>query len=363
MATAETFHPVIARINPVNACASYGERIIEKMRISYTDRTKAAERVADALHAVGPVEYLEPEILPATEEVPLVRSRFVATVRHNRTGHRHQMLITSPLSTEEQSDELICTLPGITQNPSQGNANLAHRSFADAHPDMKVISIHTDGIGEHDRLKFWQALHHPFIGMAQSRLDILQQLTGGSPVHLNGFSMSTALVVKITNMNESSQQINIGSKTLISPAIVTPDKAKYVMGYEFLPYAYRTELEQAAARRIGAIAVIYKGMKELQLPCIGNALQLGQGTEALAFLQAASGSPLAIIYGSEDPLAQPNLYKQAAAQNPGNVHIIKKYRRGHSVSDPSYATEIAVDIRRFTQSSTTDSRAVEQYAA
>lgn len=347
MSTAEAIHNPRPHFPALPDTVGFARRFTQSLSLSHHDQTHAAQAIAESTKYVGELVGIQTDIIEATEAIPIDRVQRIATIRHSITGHNHQVLHTEPHDPSRKIATASVYIPGITQSPTSGNGNLSYTAYADANPFGDNLAIHTDGVGEYDKLGFWQALRRPFDGMAQSRLDIIKAVCGEASVGVNAQSMGTAIVVKMANLNldaPQDRQIHIDNVVLVSPAIVTPDQVLKVMGREFPAYAIAAEMGEAEVSRLRAAAFVLSRMYDLRTPYVGNARELLHGTEKSDFMKVAANNRLGIIHGDE-PLAQTHLYDEAKASYPDNVHVLHKAGRAHSVDTPEYAREIAEDAR------------------
>lgn len=297
----------------------------DQMRLSFRDKAHAIAHSLGALSTIGTVEYADSILLPATEQgQPRLHNRAVIS----RNGHNHQLLITEPVDGRAVASTYL--FHGITQDPTKAGAAILHSKVAEAIPDQKIVSLHSESVGALEtQLSPRQAATRSFHNMSQARGEIGQVLFGDKPVHNVSMSMGTVHAVNMAYHNQSKGYMNLETLSLLSPAIITPDRARYVMARKFLPSVFDEQCDstQGVIRRY---QTAYRELRQLPAACVSNALYLSLGTEAAMLMDVSGSYKVGISYGTEDPLAQPELYEMAAAAHPQNVRIFP-HAGGHSI--------------------------------
>jgi pimeloyl-ACP methyl ester carboxylesterase len=314
--------------------------------LSFRDKSKAAEKIATVLGIGEPVMYLEPEEIPATQTSG-IRLKHTATIR--RGNHTHAFVITEPVSSEETDTDVILHSAGITQQPNEGNGRITHDALSAAFPRRRVISPYQNGTGKFEsNLSIREIWNLTFQEIARERLDTIQRLIGNDPVDAVGNSMGTVTTVNLAALNAETGQLTLNSMNLIAPAVVEPDAAYRVLGYEFPAAQWNDQLQEKKYGRIRMAARCIRWATDIPAPFYGNAYHLSSGTDVELFERAVGSVPrTSALFGTEDCLPQLHLLHAAAAKYPGRVALLPLEGVNHSIA--GCANTVAEHIRDFVE--------------
>ncbi len=356
MTILETVHAIPRHARPIASGIHKAVRSVppvlyheyREYQSSENDRIRAAKSLTDSLDPVCDIQSIEIEELPETADHGL---RYVKTALVNYRGESMSLRETTPcLGSNRNEGQALSIKLGFKQSPHEGNGQRFHDSIANKHPDMTVLTLSTPGVGKYEREpKLSDAIRKSFNAMARTDLDIEKQLYGEAPIWDIGYSMGGARVMNKDFLNYMKPVINNVGSVYVMPALVPPLKALKVMGYDFLHDVHKEQYEDAHESFMSTVAMCVKEIRNIQNACVGNAIQLSGGTRRMKMNRVAKSIQLAIIYGTEDSLAKPEMYKELERKYPGQVKLVPKIGVGHFIHDR--LPEIADDIANITSGS------------
>ncbi|HSH18421.1 MAG TPA: hypothetical protein VK978_03480 [Candidatus Saccharimonadales bacterium] len=345
--TASFLPPMAAAAGHVRYGCARAKEAIHNLRLTNRDQSKAAAAIIDQAATAGPIEYAGPTrfIPPSGTAGP----RIDQVVALRLGGHRHQLRVTRPLSSTDTSKEVYLAFPGITLDPSlSGTAGILHEKIAESDPGATTASINTNGVGAYESsLSLWQILHLSFPSMAAQRLDIAQKLFHDKRIHAIGYSMGGAILGHTAFANLEKPKADIVDLSFIKPVLVTPENAKRVLGFEFLPRSMRAQSQKLGGGLVALAKACVDELAHLPAPCYGNALQLAHGINQEQLITITGQYPSGIQVGEHDPLNQRPLNRTLMECNPHLVQVREYAGRDHDITD--HADEVVTDMRHFTR--------------
>ncbi len=353
MSIVETFHQPQSVNHLLNGYATHALGAISSIRLSHRDTARATDTIADALDEVSLPLIIDTQAHPATTTAgPRLLHRAIV----QRGRHRHGLLISTPtLDADPVNTQTILLGHGMTHRPDAGNGGAFHFTVADQHPQAQVVSLCNEGDGlDESPVTLRESADRSFRAMGSTALAITARLAGDDPVRCISYSRGTVQHTHMLYQNLQLQKLQVSDATMISSALVAPEKARHVFANDFLPYFYngiehphernRMQTALACARAIGHVQPVY----------IGTALQLAKGTN-LEMLDEIAAAPtnLRFIYGDQDPLshAQLDMYDRLKRTYRDTVAVIPKSGRGHSITE--FIAELPADMCKLPANSET----------
>lgn len=253
--------------------------------------------------------------------------------------YKHAVEITDPV--EGEPDYAIFSYPGFTQHICDGIRQQMHAHTSYAHPQARVVSVESDGIGSiGDRFDWADRHSHGIIGMAEKRQRLARILAEQLPVLLHGTSMGTAIGVRMIERNLvqlPGHEVDIRGQVLLTPAIVTPDRTKVDMAMKF-PATLSWSMAKHFARKPASLLEMgrlasHNDLGHEDLKTMGwQITELLRGTPLERTQRVIDHVPTVVIFGEDDSLKQTAMYETLAANCPeDHLKVIRIHGMGHEL--------------------------------
>lgn len=257
----------------------------------------------------------------------------------------------------DDSGLTVTHFPGFTELIENGSAHKLHSSLATELPDVRVISVASDGIGTTgEKLTAKNFRDHGMKEMGEGRANLLQALVGDEPVIVSGCSMGSDIEQEMLSY-DARHGHNLNAYPIgYASAVVPPERTGLTMLALFpLCMALDTPREilrmviKYGPKHVLSLADMLEERQGDALPLLRQATSLLGGVSIETVKEVAHAYRGGItISGVYDPLRQPDMWREVRSENP-DVHIKNVGRRGHGMAADGVGggKKIAEAIRHY----------------
>lgn len=281
---------------------------------------------------LGPIELMHNDLLGVSERVD-------RWYRISIDGFGYGVHITKP-DPREDSGVNIFDFGGFTEMIEVGSAKSRHDNMAKEMPNLTVISVANDGMGETgEKLTVDNFLDHGVNEMAKARVKFIEALCADNPAIVGGCSMGSLIAWKTLAMDARNGH-NLNAYPLGYASALVPEGKTWLYMATLFPPSMAIDTPRELIRMLvkrgpGAI----KELASLAHNLEGNALPISiHGISLMGGIAVKDLMLVSEVYrggisisGQFDPLRQSGLLGDVKKTHK-DLHIRTVPRRGHGMA-------------------------------